>query len=290
MRASVASFASFGDHGANALPTRGSPLNRSWSSNPLRIPSFASRAHALGESRTTMPSTTRMPLSIAASATTSACSYMSAKQVIPPSSISAIARRAPSATSSVPSQRASTASTRSCARADGISLASPRNRLCAACACAFTSPGSRHVPRSVVPRARGESPIRLVDGEHRDDSAVVDRDRESLLDAHLRLDANGPAGTNQSVDTLHRTGCSSARERRASIAARMRSNATGASGPVLNFALVFWALGCFRTGGAGRTNWGRSRRPQTLNLVVSFHRLSSRGARRGKGPFIRELS
>ena len=66
--------------------------------------------------------------------------------------------------------------------------------------------GQQNVMRSVVTRAGGERPIRLVDGQHRDDSAVVDRDRESLLDAHLRLDANGPAGTNQSVDTLHRTG------------------------------------------------------------------------------------
>ena len=241
-------------------------------------------------SRTTMPSTARMPLSIAASATTSACSYISAKQVIPPSSISAIARRAPSATSSVPSQRASTASTRSRARAERQIAREPAEQALRRVRVRVHESGQQHVPRSVVMCAGDESPIRLVDGEHRDDSAVVDRDRESLLDAHLRLDANGPAGTNQSVDTLHRTGCSSARERRASIAARMRANATGASGPVLNFALVFWALGCFRTGGAGRTNRGRRHRPQTLNLVVSFHRLSSRGARRGKGPFIRELS
>jgi hypothetical protein len=67
-------------------------------------------------------------------------------------------------------------------------------------------PGQEDVPRPVVPRVGNEPSLRLVDGEHRDDSAVVDCDGELLLDAYLRLDANGPAGTNQSVDTLHRTG------------------------------------------------------------------------------------
>jgi hypothetical protein len=61
-------------------------------------------------------------------------------------------------------------------------------------------------------RRRDERSVGFVDGQHRDDSTVVDGDGEPLLDAHLRLDANGPAGTNQSVDTLHRTGVSLGRE------------------------------------------------------------------------------
>ena len=206
---------------------------------------------------------------------------------MPPSSISAIASRVPSATSSVPTQRAS-AARRARARqrrAAGRSRARGTGS-CAACACALTSPGSSTWRGRSWRAAAVKRPIRLVDGQHRDDSAVVDRDRELSSTSTCGSTRMVQRGRIRASTRCIGRGVLSARERRASIAARMRSNATGASGPVLNFALVFWALGCFRIGWceAARITVAQ-RRPTNTKPVVSFHRLSSRGSGRGKGSF-----
>ena len=58
----------------------------------------------------------------------------------------------------------------------------------------------QNVARAVMTRSRCEPPLGLGEGQHVDDASAVDGQRESFLSANLRLDAHGPARTDQSVD------------------------------------------------------------------------------------------
>ncbi len=91
---------------------------------------------------TISPSATRIPAPRAASSEASGKKYMSLKQVIPPRSISAQARRVPSRTiagdTCLPSAGQMCCSSQ---RISGRSSASPRISDIAACVCALTRPG-----------------------------------------------------------------------------------------------------------------------------------------------------
>ena len=103
------------------------------------------------------PSTARIPASRATSPATSGKKYISLKQVVPPRSISAAARRVPARTNPSSTKRASAGQTCSSSQVrSGRSSARPRNRVIAAWVWALTSPGTRARP-SRCRRSRGEN-------------------------------------------------------------------------------------------------------------------------------------
>ena len=57
----------------------------------------------------------------------------------------------------------------------------------------------QRVVRALVAHARGISAVRVPKGQHVDDAARVDRERETFLGDDFGLDAEGPSRTNQGV-------------------------------------------------------------------------------------------
>src|SRR5688572_25743696 len=95
-----------------------------------------------------------------------------------------------------------------------------------------------------MPNPRQIALLRRRARQHLDDAACVDGERQTFLCDDLGLDADGPTRTNQSVDRLHSNRLERSQKRRASIASRRSAKATGRTVRVLDFRLVFWALGC----------------------------------------------
>jgi hypothetical protein len=99
------------------------------------------------------------------------------------------------------------------------------------------------VAGSIVTNARGVTTLGVANGQNLDDAPCIDCKGETFFGSDCGLDADGPSRTNQGVDRMHRQ-VERSQKRRASIASRQRLGATAAKIRVLEFALVFWALGC----------------------------------------------
>ena len=114
----------------------------------------------------------------------------------------------------------------------------------AACVCALTSPGISDVARALVAHARRVAAVGVANGQDVDDAPRIDREREAFLGDDLGLDAQGPSRTDQGVDRLHRQ-VSGARKKASKYSfPDVRPALRAQPVPVLDFRLVFWALGC----------------------------------------------
>ena len=126
---------------------------------------------------------------------------------MPPASISAIASRVPSATSSGPTQRASAGQMRS--RSQTLErqvvgeAAKQRHR---GMRVRVDEARQQRVVRALVADARRVAAVGIANRQHVDDAARVDRERETFLGDDFGLDAKGPSRTDQGVDRLHRRG------------------------------------------------------------------------------------